>query len=209
MKVLLFNGSTRINGCTYTALNEISAVLNNENIETEILQMGAKSVHDCAGCNYCQNKGNGYCIFKDDTVNEWIDKIKTADGFIFGSPVFYSHPTGQFLAILDRMFYAAGKYFQHKPGAAIVSARRAGTTASLDVLNKYFTDACMPVVSSTYWNMVHGTEPAQVKLDGEGLQTMRNLASNMAWLLKCIKLGKENGITAPPMKNTQWTNFIR
>lgn len=209
MKVLLFNGSTKINGCTYTALNEIATILKTEGIETKILQMGIKPIHDCAGCNFCKNSGNNYCIFKDDMVNKWIDEIKTADGFIFGSPVFYSHPTGQILALLDRLFYAGGKYFYHKPGAAVVSARRAGTSASLDVLNKYFTDACMPIISSTYWNMVHGNTPEQVKQDDEGLQTMRNLAHNFAWLLKCIEAGKETGISIPKMENNNWTNFIR
>lgn len=150
MKVLLFNGSTKENGCVFTALSEIATVLNQEGIETEILQMGSSPVYDCMGCDFCHNAGGGYCIFDDDMVNEWLDKVKTADGFIFGSPVFYAHPTGQLQAILDRLFYAGGEYFMYKPGAAIVTARRAGTTASLDVLNKYFTDACMPVISLSF-----------------------------------------------------------
>lgn len=139
MKVLLFNGSTRKNGCTYVALSEVAKALNDEGIETEIVQMGAGAVRECIGCNQCVGKGK--CVFADDVVNEWLGKAKDADGFVFGSPVYYAHPAGHFLAALDRMFYAGGECFQHKPGAAVVTARRAGTTASLDVLNKYFTSA--------------------------------------------------------------------
>lgn len=142
-------------------------------------------------------------------MNQWIDKAKEADSFIFGSPVYFAHPTGHFLSILDRMFYAGADCFLHKPGAAVVTARRAGTTASLDVLNKYFTDAQMPVVSSTYWNMVFGPAPDLVERDAEGLQTMRNLGRNMAWLLGCIKAGKEQGIQAPNPETEHWTNFNR
>ena len=209
MKVLLFNGSTRENGCVFTALSEIAAVLNEEGVETEILQMGSSPVYDCMGCDYCYNAGDGYCIFEEDMVNEWLDKVKAADGFIFGSPVYYAHPTGQFQAILDRLFYAGAEHFLYKPGAAIVTARRAGTTASLDVLNKYFTDACMPVISSTYWNMAHGNTPEQIKKDEEGLQTMRNLGRNMAWLLKSIEAGKKAGLKTPKPETAAWTNFIR
>ena len=136
MKVLLLNGSTRKNGCTYTALSEIASVLNEEGIETETLQMGAHPVRDCAGCGQCAGKGK--CIFEDDMVNDWLQKAREADGFVFGSPVYYAHPTGQMLAVLDRMFYAGGDAFSHKPGAAVLSARRGGTAASFDVLNKYF-----------------------------------------------------------------------
>lgn len=209
MKVLLFNGSTRQNGCVFTALSEIAAVLNQEGIDTEILQMGAHPVHDCMGCNYCQGKGQGKCVFNDDIANTLIEKAKDADGFIFGSPVYYAHPTGQIQAILDRVFYAGAGNFMYKPGAAIVTARRAGTTASLDVLNKYFTDACMPVISSTYWNMAHGNTPEQIKKDEEGLQTMRNLGRNMAWLLKSIEAGKKAGLKTPKPETAAWTNFIR
>lgn len=207
MKVLLINGSTRLNGCTYTALVEVEKTLNTEGIDTELLQLGGRAVRDCIGCRKCSE--TGYCLFKDDVVNEWIDKAKEADGFIFGSPVYYAHPTGLSLAILDRMFYAGGSNFAHKPGAAVVSARRAGTTASLDVLNKYFTIAQMLVVSSTYWNMVHGHEPEEVAQDLEGLQTMRNLGRNMAWVLKCIDHAKQHGISPPTAERTHRTNFIR
>lgn len=209
MKVLLINGSTRENGCVYNALSEIARVLNEEGVETEILQMGLSRVYDCNGCNYCHNSGKGRCIHDDDEVNDWIKKAEQADGFIFGSPVYYSHPSGQFLSLLDRMFYAASDKFMYKPGAAIVTARRAGTVASIDVLNKYFTDACMPVVSSTYWNMVHGRTPEDTSEDAEGMQTMRNIGRNMAWLLKCIEAGKKAGIALPEPEIGIKTNFIR
>lgn len=207
MKVLLLNGSSRKNGCTFTALSEVAKTLNEENVETEILQMGGAAVHDCIACGKCGELGK--CVFNDDIVNELIEKAKTADGFVFGSPVYYAHPTGQIQAVLDRAFYAATRHFAHKPVAAIVSARRGGTTASFDVLNKYFTISQMPIVSSTYWNMVHGTSPEEVMQDLEGLQTMRNLARNMAYLLKCMELGKQHGIAAPKAETEQWTNFIR
>ncbi len=207
MKVLLLNGSTRKNGCTYTALSEISTVLHAERIETEILQMGARPVRDCAGCGQCVGKGK--CAFEDDMANDWIEKARESDGFVFGSPVYYAHPTGQMLSLLDRMFYAAGDAFSHKPGAAVLSARRGGTAASFDVLNKYFTIAQMPVVSSTYWNMVYGRTPDEVRQDLEGLQTMRNIGRNMAWLLKSIQAGREQGLGLPQTERTIRTNFIR
>ena len=207
MKVLLINGSTRKNGCTYVALSEVAKALNAEGIETEIVQMGAGAVRECIGCDQCVGKGK--CVFSDDVVNEWLEKAKTADGFVFGSPVYYAHPTGQLLSVLDRLFYAGSGFFAHKPGAAVVSARRVGTTATLDVLNKYFADAQMPMVGSTYWNMVHGTAPELVAQDLEGLQTMRNLGRNMAWLLKCIEAGRSQGIVPVDAETENWTNFIR
>jgi Multimeric flavodoxin WrbA len=208
MKVLLINGSSNKNGCTNTALEVIAKTLEAENIETEIYHIGNQPVRDCIACKKCYELENE-CIFKDDCINEIIKKAEECDGFIFGTPVYYSHPSGRILSVLDRVFYAGGKVFAHKPGAAIASARRAGTTSSLDVLNKYFTIAQMPVISSSYWNMVHGNTPEEVKQDLEGLQTMRNLAINMAWLLKCIEIGKENGISSPKNEKTARTNFIR
>ncbi len=207
MKVLLFNGSTRKNGCTYTSLSEIAKTLNDAGIDTEILQMGVSSIRDCIGCGGCE--GKGHCVFNDDMVNEWIDKAKDADGFIFGTPVYFAHPTGQIQVIMDRMFYAGGEYFTHKPGAVVVSARRGGTTASLDTLSKYFGIQQMPMITSTYWNMVHGNTPDEVKQDSEGMQTMRNLGRNMAWFLKCVEAGKQQGIKAPDAETAAWTNFIR
>ncbi|MBE5961439.1 MAG: flavodoxin family protein [Lachnospiraceae bacterium] len=208
MKVLLLNGSAKSNGCTYTALTEVAKSLQQNGVETEIVHIGGGPVRDCIGCGRCASLG-GVCTFDDDIVNEIIEKAKEADGFIFGTPVYYAHPSGRILSVLDRAFYAGKKYFAHKPGAAVASARRAGTTASIDVLNKYFTIAQMPVVSSSYWNMVHGNTPDEVKQDLEGLQIMHNLGKNMAWLLKCIEAGKEKGIDRPVMETGSKTNFIR
>lgn len=207
MKVLMINGSSRPNGCTYTALNEISRILNQEDIETEILYLGNDPVRDCTACGSCR-KLDGKCIFDDDIVNKIIEKAKTADGFIFGSPVYYAHPSGRILSVLDRVFYAGNSAFLHKPAAAIASARRGGTTATFDVLNKYFTISQMPVVSSTYWNIVHGACPEDVLKDLEGMQTMRNIGTNMAWLLKCIEAGKSAGINIPAGEKQFRTNFI-
>lgn len=207
MKVLLFNGSCRTNGCTFTALSEIAKTLNAEGIETEILQIGSLPIRDCIGCGKCAGKNR--CIFDDDIVNSWIEKAKTADGYVFGTPVYYAHPSGRILSAMDRLFYAAGSIFKHKPAAAIVSARRGGTTASLDAISKYFGITQMPIVSSTYWNMVHGSTPDDVRQDLEGMQTMRNIGKNMAWLLNCIIAGKEAGIEPPIAEKNNRTNFIR
>ncbi|MGN0242852.1 MAG: flavodoxin family protein [Lachnospiraceae bacterium] len=206
MKVLLINGSSK-EGCTYTALSEIANTLVAEGIESEIVTVGPDPIRDCIGCLSCTQL-DGACMFDDDCVNRILAKAKECDGFVFGTPVYYAHPSGRVLSLLDRLFYAGKKVFMHKPGAAIASARRAGTTASIDVLNKYFTIAEMPVVSSSYWNMVHGNKPEQVLKDAEGLQTMRNLARNMAWLLKCIEAGKEKGISIPENEYTNKTSFI-
>lgn len=207
MKVLLLNGSAKAQGCTYTALSEVARVLEEEGISTEIVQLGGDPVRDCVGCGGCAGKGR--CVYDDDLINPLIRKVAAADGFIFGTPVYYAHPSGRVLSILNRLFYAGGAAFTHKPGAAVASARRAGTTASLDVLNKYFTINQMPLVSSSYWNMVHGNTPEEVRQDFEGMQTMRNLARNMAWILRCIACGKDHGITAPEREAAYRTNFIR
>ncbi len=207
MKVLLLNGSTRKNGCTALALTEVARALEAEGIETELLEMGGAPIRDCVACGRCTDLGR--CVFQDDIVNQCIEKARAADGFVFGSPVYYAHPSGQLLAAMDRMFYAGGDVFAHKPAAAVVTARRAGTTASLDAIQKHFTDAQMPVVSSTYWNMVFGPAPELVARDLEGLQTMRNLGRNMAWMLKCIQLGREHGVISPDAETQQWTNFNR
>lgn len=207
MKVLLINGSPRVKGCTYTALAEAAAALEEENIQWEIVHIGANPIQDCVACGQCRKLGR--CVFDNDSINEILQKAQVADGFIFGTPVYYAHPSGRVLSALDRLFYSGGRYFTHKPGFAVASARRAGTTASLDVLNKYFTIAQMPVVSSTYWNMVHGNTPEEVLQDKEGLQTMRNAAKNMAWLLKCIEAGKEKGVVPPQNLKKDVTNFIR
>lgn len=206
MKVLMLNGSPRAEGCTYTALSVIAEALNAEGIETEIVWIGNKPVQDCIACGGC--KGKGKCVF-DDVANEFIEKAKSADGFVFGTPVYYAHPTGRVLSALDRIFYAGKENFRHKPCAVVVSARRAGTTLSLNVMEKYAGITEMPIVSSTYWNMVHGSAPEQVFKDEEGLQSMRNIGSNMAWLLKCIELGKITGINPPENATVTRTNFIK
>ena len=206
MKVLLVNGSPRAAGCTNTALEEVAKTLGEAGIETEIFWLGAKPVQDCVACGKCRKLKK--CVF-DDVVNTLIEKAKTADGFVFGSPVYYAHPSGRVQSALDRAFYA-GKYaFAGKPGAAVVSARRGGTASSFDVINKYFGISSMPVVSSTYWNMVYGNTPDEVRRDEEGMQTMRNLGRNMAYLLRCIEAGKAAGIEAPAQEGAFKTNFIR
>lgn len=208
MKVLLFNGSPeRANGCTYLALAEIAKTLEADGIGTETLSVGSQPVWDCIGCNHCQSAG--LCVFEEDVVNTWIKKAREADGFVFGSPVYFAYPSGHLLSVMDRMFMAGRDAFAHKSAAAVVTARRAGTTASLDAIQKHFTDAEMPIVSSTYWNMVFGPAPELVDRDQEGLQTMRNLARNMAWMLQCIQLGKEHGVTPPVAETAHWTNFNR
>ena len=200
MKVLLLNGSANQKGCTYTALEEIGHTLQEEGIAYEIFQTGAR-----IGCRQCTEQG---CIFMDDPVNAFVRKAREADGFVFGTPVYYAHASGRILSFLDRAFYSSKDAFVHKPAAAVASARRAGTTASLDDLGKYFGISHMPSVGSSYWNMVHGNRPEEVLRDAEGLQTMRNIAHNMAWLLKCIEAGKQQGIM-PETESGSWTNFIR
>ena len=207
MKVLLINGSSK-EGCTYTALSKVAESLNEENIETEIISLGAGSVRDCIGCGMCAKEGKKRCTFNDDIVNTIIEKAETSDGFVFGTPVYYAHPTGRILSVLDRAFYAGKSAFEFKPGCSISSARRAGTTASFDVLNKYFTISQMPIVSANYWNNVHGNTPEEVKKDLEGMQVMHNLGKNMAWMLKCIESGKRENIVHPENKAVK-TNFIR
>lgn len=207
MKVLLINGSPKANGCTYTALAETAKALENNGIETEILHVGKNPIRGCMACGGCSNT-DGLCVFNDDTVNIALEKAKEADGFIFGSPVHYAGASGQITSFLDRFFYA-GDGFQYKPGAAVVSCRRGGSTAAFEQLNKYFTISNMPVVSSQYWNMVHGNTPEEVKQDLEGMQTMRTLGNNMAWLLKCIQAGKAAGVTLPEKEPRAVTNFIR
>lgn len=209
MKVLMINGSANVRGCTYTALAEIEKELNAQNIETEIVSLGNKPIRDCMGCCSCRNSGTDKCIFEDDVINSIIEKAKDADGFVFGSPVYYAHPSGRLLSAMDRMFYAGSANFKYKPAAAIVSARRAGTTASLDAIMKHFTINCMPVVPSNYWNMVHGNAPEQVLQDKEGIQIMHLVGKNLAWMLKSFEIAKKNGIEHPAIEEKIKTNFIR
>lgn len=206
MKVLLVNGSGHEMGCTYTALTEIAETLNKNNIETEIFWIGSKPLSGCIGCGSCIATGR---CFIDDVVNEFLDKAESADGFIFGTPVHFASPSGMITSFMDRVFYGKGKLFKNKPAAGIVSCRRGGGTATFDVLNKYFSISCMPIVTSQYWNMVHGNTKEEVKQDLEGMQTMRTLANNMAWMLKCIDAGKNNGVEFPKMEKVIRTNFIR
>lgn len=207
MKVILLNGSPHAKGCTFTALSEVAGQLGKHDIKTEILSLGPGMVHGCTGCGAC--KQSGRCVFAEDIVNEAIEKIAGADGLIVGSPVYFASANGACIAALDRIFMAGRPGFAHKPAAAVVSARRAGTTATFDELNKYFTIAKMPVVSSQYWNMVHGNTPAEVRQDAEGMQTMRTLADEMAWLLACMEAGKAAGICPPEGETPVRTNFIR
>lgn len=213
MKVLLINGSPKIDGCTYTALSEVAKELQHENIETEIFHVGNKAISGCVACMKCFENG-GLCAINDDDVNSTIMKAKETDAFVFGSPVHFAAGSGFLTSFLDRFFFAGGfggggDVFRCKPGAAVVSCRRGGSTAALDQLNKYFTIMNMPVVSSLYWNMVHGMSPEEVRQDLEGMQIMRTLGKNMAWLLRSIQAGKEAGVTLPEQEPRIDTNFIR
>lgn len=206
MKVLLVNGSPHKHGCTNRALEEVARALNDNGVETEIFAIGNVK-GGCLACAACGKLGK--CV-QEDSVNAFAEKAKTADGFVFGSPVYYASPSGAMISFMDRLFYSASKEMAFKPAAAVASARRAGTVATFDVLNKYFTINNMPVVSANYWNGVHGANnaPTDVEKDEEGLQTMRLLGNNMAWLLRCIALGKEQGLQ-PQRENKIRTNFIR
>ena len=193
MKVLLINGSRRKSGCTYTALKEVADVLESEKISTEIIHVGIDAVN-----------GN-----IDKAVKETAAMLDEVDGIVLGSPVYYASPSGEIQAFLDRLFYIHGDKLKHKLGAVVASARRAGTTAALDVLNKYLMINEMPVVSSQYWTMVHGNSPEEVRQDAEGMQTMRILGKNMAWLLRCIEAGRQAGILPERTEERVWTNFVR
>ena len=206
MKVLLVNGSPHAKGCTYTALCEVAAALEKQGIETELFQIGTKPVSGCLGCGACIKTGK--CVV-DDVVNEFVEKAKAAAGFVFGSPVHFANASGAITSFMDRAFYGKGAVYADKPAAAIMSCRRGGATATLDQLNKYFTISNMPIVSSQYWNMVHGNTPDEVRQDAEGMQTMRTLGTNMAWLLKCIEAGKAAGVAMPEREAKVATNFIR
>lgn len=206
MKVLMLNGSAKAKGNTNRALVEIGEELKKAGIDYEIFQIGPKPIRDCIGCGRCTEEG---CVFTDDTVNEFIAKAKEADGFVFGTPVYYAHPSGRILSFLDRVFYSSKNALTQKPAAAIAIARRAGTSASLDTLQKFISNNAMPMISSTYWNLAFGRVPGEIEQDAEGLQTMRNLGKNMAWILKCIEAGKKAGIEAPVMDAGARTHFIR
>lgn len=207
MKVLLVNGSPHEKGCTYTGLFEVAKELEKSGVETEIVHIGKKPIGGCIGCGGCSGKGK--CVFGADGVNSIIEKAETADGFIFGSPVHYAAAAGNMASLLDRVFYAGKQCFAYKPGAVIVSCRRGGATATFDQLNKYMTINNMLIVGSQYWNMIHGSRAEDVAQDEEGLQTMRTLGRNMAWILNCIEAGKAAGVLLPEKEPILRTNFIR
>ncbi|MCD8096545.1 MAG: flavodoxin family protein [Lachnospiraceae bacterium] len=206
MKVLMLNGSSKKNGNTNRALLEVGKQLEKEGIEYEIFQIGGGPVRDCIGCGQCSEQG---CVFTDDKVNEFIAKAKEADGFVFGTPVYYAHPSGRVLSFLDRVFYSSSRSFAFKPGASVAVARRGGTSASFDAMNKYFGISQMPVAGSTYWNLVHGRVPGEAELDAEGMQTMRNLARNLAWMMKCFEAGEKAGVALPQTERVHQMNFVR
>lgn len=206
MKVMLINGSPNEKGCTYTALCEVADTLRSEGIDTEIFWLGRRPISGCLGCGGC--RGTGKCVF-DDCVNEFTERARECDGFVFGSPVHYAAASGAITSFMDRVFFSSGRQFFMKPAAAVVSARRAGTTAALDQLHKYFYLAQMPIVPSKYWNMVHGSTPEQTRKDAEGMQNMRYLARNMAYMLRCREAGERAGVPLPKEEARVSTNFIR
>lgn len=208
MKVLLVNGSPHVDGCTNLALDEMINVFNKNGIETEKIWLGVDAVSGCIACNKCLNDGTNRC-FINDKVNEFLDKAEKADGFVFGSPVHFAAISGTMSSFLDRVFYGRGNLFTRKVAAGVVSCRRGGGTAAFDELNKYALMSNMYVAGSTYWNQIHGTNKEEAKEDLEGLQTMRNLAENMSYLMACIEAGKEKGIEGNKIEKTYKTNFIR
>lgn len=205
MKILLINGSHNLKGCTYTALEEVATTLNQEGVETEIIHVGNKDIRGCIGCRQCKTKGQ--CIF-NDLVNDVALKFKECDGIIIGSPVYFASANGTLISFIDRLFYSVTTDKSMKVGAAVVSCRRGGASATFDEINKYFTISGMPIVSSQYWNSVHGNTPEEVKHDLEGMQVMRTLGKNTAFLLKSIELGKEK-YGLPEKEEHIFTNFIR
>ena len=215
MKVLLVNGSPRARANTYEALKIVEKTLNEENIETEIFQTGAKPISGCISCRKCSELG--HCIITDDCVNEFVEKMKNYDGFIFATPVYYASMAGNFKSFMDRVFFSASAaghqdYFAFKPAASIITARRAGTTATYDELNKYYGINQKPIISTRYWNMIHtdAQNPDKLHEDKEGVQVIEMLAKNMAYYLKCIQAGKEAGIKHPEFpEQINFTNFIR
>ena len=208
MKVLLINGSANEKRCTYTALQQVARGLNDNGLGNEVHWIGAEPVKPCIGCGSCSS--TRLCAFgKDDGVNALIEKAQRFDGLVLASPVYYAGINGSLKSVLDRMFFASGSKFAFKPGGCVVSARRAGTTAALEQLNKYLAISQMPSVGSIYWPMVHGQSAEQVLQDLEGVQTAYQLGANIAWLVKCVKAGQDAGIAPVPLENRAWTNVIR
>ena len=207
MKVLMINGSAHQNGTTSAALKIIAEELKAQGVDSEIVCLGTAAVHTCMGCNACQKTGK--CVFDDDPVNAIGEKVKEADGYVFAAPVHYASPSGAIIALMDRLFYSYGKYMRFKPAASVVAARRAGTTASYDVLNKYIGINNMLQVPSTYWNNIHGSNAEEALKDEEGVSVMRAIASNMAWLLKLLDNAKGTELEKPVIIPKAKTNFIR
>lgn len=208
MKVLLVNGSPKPEGNTYLALKEAADILEQEGIEAEIFQLGTTRISGCVACDSCRKTGQ--CAF-NPIVNEFREKAKTADGFIFGSPVHYASISGNMKSFMDTLFYSDhhGGTFYLKPAACVAVARRAGAVTAFDEMNKYFTINNMPIVAANYWNNVFGGSPGEAAQDDEGMVTMRNLARNMAWMLKCIEAGRKTGVPWPEKETGIHTNFIR
>jgi len=206
MKVLLINGSPKVNGNTAFALSQMAEVFAELGIETETIQVGNQLIRGCQGCGACYKLGK--CVFNDDIVNETAAKLAEADGMVVGSPVYYASPNGTLISFLDRLFYSNSADLRMKVGASIVCARRGGTTAAMDVLNKYFTISQMPVASSSYWNIIHGGKPGEAAQDAEGIRTMRNLAKNMAFMMKAFAAAKDT-VALPEPEPKAFTNFIR
>lgn len=208
MKILLVNGSPHENGCTRAALDEVARELKVQGVESEVFWIGTEPIAGCIGCGSCRRDGATGC-FRNDRVNEFIAIADGADGFVFGTPVHWASASGAITSFMDRVFFAAGSKMRGKPAACVASARRAGTTAALDQLNKYFYICGLPIVPSQYWAMVHGSKAEDVAQDLEGLQIMRSLAKNMAWMAKCIAAGKVAGVEPPVLEPIVRTNFIR
>ena len=204
MKVLLINGSPCGEGNTYIALSEVAKTLEAEGVEAEIVSIGTKAVQGCIACGKCAELGR--CVFNDTLYNNVREKLETADAIVVGSPVYYAGPNGSLCALLDRLFYSAAPLLRYKPAASVAVCRRGGASATFDRLNKYFMMSCMPVVSSQYWNSVHGHAKGEAEQDAEGLQTMRTLGRNMAWMLKSLKNG---GQPMPEREEPVKTSFIR
>ena len=207
MKVLLVNGSPHKESCTYTALKEVAGALEKNGVKTEIMWLGMNELAGCIGCGSCARTGEG--CFRKDVVNEFVEKAGDFDGYVFGTAVHYAAASGALTSFMDRAFYSGGGKMAGKPAAAVVSCRRGGASAAFDQINKYFTINCMPIVSSQFWNQVHGSTAEEVVQDEEGMQTMRTLGNNMAWLIKCIEACKEKGINYPEREPVIRTNYIR
>ena len=208
MKVLMINGSPHEHGCTYIGLQEVEKTLQKHDIETEIFWLGNKPVYTCIACGKCAKTGT--CVFTDDVVNQVVDKINAGmDGLVIGSPVHFASATGIVTAVMDRVFCCVKKTVQKKVGAAVVSCRRGGAATTFDQLNKYFSITNMPIVPSLYWNQIHGNTPEEAKQDLEGMQTMRILGENMAWLMTCLAICGKAGVPEPQYEDKIMTNFIR